>query len=292
MRLRHPHEAMPQLHDALAGSSQQGLADGDRRPARHRLNGVRLGAVERTFLLWAPSSQALTGMLIEAPERTRSAQETHLRAARKLSSHGLAELEAVPAVLRARDPRRAKPFYRDGRFWLRADMTRRHVVHRKALWLTLFGDEIRRLFDRELRSGARIRWTDEKVRRAERDAAVRHVDRLARTAGLAQMAEDLSGSLDSDTEIPEGAVEYVPQFVTDSASLERWRSAVWATATAGPSRSSKVLLEETTELYWSTNTTLEELRARALSRPYSRRQPRFSWDAFQGMQFPRAWPKS
>ena len=47
-----------------------------------------MGELERTLLMTAPRLGSLAGMLIEAPERTRSAQQGYLRAAKKLEELG------------------------------------------------------------------------------------------------------------------------------------------------------------------------------------------------------------
>jgi len=70
---------------------------------------MRLGALERTLLVAAPR-QGRFGMLIDAPERTRSAQQGYLRAARKLERYGLIETVRVDFATRIPDPRRARPF--------------------------------------------------------------------------------------------------------------------------------------------------------------------------------------
>ena len=54
-------------------------------PRSGALAGVRLGELERTLLMAAPPLGTLGGLLIEAPEGTRSAQQGYLRAAKRSS---------------------------------------------------------------------------------------------------------------------------------------------------------------------------------------------------------------
>ena len=214
-------------------------------------------------MIEAPSPWRLCGMLIDAPERTRSAQETYLRAARKLRSCGLVDLEEERQVRRANDPRRAQPFYRAGGFWLRPDSTRRHVVKRKALWLKPFGEAITLEYERELSSGSPIRWTRHKVARAARHADCHPLRWADRAAAIDQMTADL-GCEDRRELDPDGAVEFVPDFVAFAEELERWQLAVEAAGATSPHLSSKSLYREACALYAS-SAPIEDLRAAALS---------------------------
>jgi hypothetical protein len=258
---------MPRPHKLLSRSLS--FSPGPVAPP-DRLSGVRLGRVERSLLIEAPGPWRLCGMLIDAPEQTRSAQETYLRAARKLRSCGLVDLADVRQVRRANDPRRAEPFYRAGCFWLRPDSTRRHVVKRKVLWLTSFGEGIKLEYEHELRSGSPIRWTKHKVARAARHAE-RHPLRWAdRVAAIDQMTADLSCA-DGTEPDPDGAVEFVPDFVASAEELERWRLAVRSAGAISPQLSSGSLYREACALYASA-APIEELRAAALSAGQARTQ--------------------
>jgi hypothetical protein len=108
------------------------------RPPQAELSGVRLGALERTLLMAAPPLGTLGGLLIEAPDGTRSAQQGYLRAARKLEHVLLVECARVQRAVRAHDPRRERPVYRRGRFW-RVNPTRRQIVRRVVVWVTAPG---------------------------------------------------------------------------------------------------------------------------------------------------------
>jgi hypothetical protein len=199
----------------------------------------------------------------------------------------------VPQARRAHDPRRAEPFYHGGSFWVRADSTRRQMVKRKALWLTPFGEGITVAYERELRSGSRIRWTKGKVAQAERYAEGHPLPWASRAAAIEQMTEDLTredgvGRVDLD-----GAVEFLPGFVSGE-DLERWHLAVEAAAAAGPSASSSRLYREASSLY-SSSEPIEELRSAALFGRNPRTQldgdfrPRFICDPLTSrMRSPRA----
>src|SRR5215208_348134 len=80
-------------------------------PPQADLTGVRLGVLERTLLMAAPPLGTLGGLLIEAPEGTRSAQQGYLRAAHKLRHVELLEWVRVQQAIRAHDPRRERPVY-------------------------------------------------------------------------------------------------------------------------------------------------------------------------------------
>jgi hypothetical protein len=168
------------------------------------------------------------------------------------------------------------------------------MVKRKALWLTPFGEGITVAYERELRSGSRIRWTKGKVAQAEHYAEGHPLLWASRAAAIVQMTADLTredggGRVDLD-----GAVEFVPDFAVSDEDLERWHLAVEAAAAAWTSVDSSRLYREACSLY-SSSEPIDELRAAARfgRGPRARRdgdfRPRFICDPLTSrMRPPRA----
>ena len=96
--------------------------------------------MKRYVLLNAHTPDALYGFQLEG--RDRSSQEALRRAAAKLESEGLVELATKRAYVRARDPRRERLFFEDGRFWRYADPSRAQRVNQTVVWLSPFGFQI------------------------------------------------------------------------------------------------------------------------------------------------------
>jgi hypothetical protein len=211
----------------------------------------------------------LGGLLIEAPEGTRSAQQGYLRAAKKLEAHRLVHREYVREATRAYDPRREHPLYRDGSFWIRAEASRRHLVRRVVIWATTFGEGIRRIYERELTTGLSIRWTSAKIARAERFEATTWRNPTDQEAAR----DELQAQLSAEREEPE-LREIWPTGVRTDASRERWRSCVVLARREHPRLGSARLWEIACELLDSdvATSSLQE-RAGVLPRSTSERPP-------------------
>ena len=156
-----------------AGCGGQVTWDVDRLPQAD-LAGVRLGVLERTLLMAAPPLGTLGGLLIAAPEGTRSAQQGYLRAARKLEHLLLLDCVRVRQAVRAHDPRRERPMYRRGRFWRREDRTRRQIVWRVVVWATPWGEGIRLAYGEN--SAADCRFGGRRRRTGARTVMRQHTD--------------------------------------------------------------------------------------------------------------------
>jgi hypothetical protein len=111
-----------------------------RARATHPLEGIRLGKMERHLLLRAPHPETLFGLVLDAPDR--SVREQLRRASMKLERVGLLDRETMQLYVRARDPRRERLLFVDGRFCRRPDPTRAHAVRRNVVWKSPFGFEI------------------------------------------------------------------------------------------------------------------------------------------------------
>jgi hypothetical protein len=210
------------------------------------LTGTRLGELERTLLMAAPPLGSLLGLLVEAPEGTRSAQQGYLRAAKKLEGLGLVRRERVRQAVRAHDPRRERPLYQRGRFWHRGDTTRRQLVSRVVIWATLLGEGIRLVYERELRTRRPIRWTAQRIERARRYEATHWRDPLEHKAAVDAVAELLG----SDRLEPEAELEELcPETVQSSGEHERWLLAVRAARRDHPSLGSAALWDRACALY-------------------------------------------
>ena len=68
--------------------------------------------------------------------------------------------------VRARDPRRERLLFLDGRFYRRTDPSRAHAVRRNVIWKSPFGFEIVLRYRRQLEAGTPIRWDARTVKRA------------------------------------------------------------------------------------------------------------------------------
>lgn len=188
-------------------------------PARsNRMSGVRLGELERSLLCVAPQASDSAGMLIEDPGGSRSTRQGYLRAAKKLEQHGLIERRVLRVQTRAFDPRRTRPLYRRGRFHLPPEALRRHSVRRVLIWITPFGEGIRRVYRAELTSGRSIRWTNSKVFAAE--AYEYHGSQAVQGR-----FEEIRDRLAIEAPEAEPTREAVPPGV-GSGQLERWHAAI------------------------------------------------------------------
>jgi hypothetical protein len=217
------------------------------------LRGMRLGALERTLLVAAPP-QGRFGMLIDAPERARSAQQGYLRAARKLERYGLIEIVGVDFATRIPDRRRARAFYRRGRFWLRVDQTRTHITRRRALWATERGEAVRAACGFELHHGRPIRWTDETLRRIDRYEETHRPPSSAEIRAMIDETRDvlLAKKYSSD----ERLVEARPDAVTDDDE-DRWLAAIAVARRGGPRPGAAPRWEEARRLYDSSQSLAE-----------------------------------
>jgi hypothetical protein len=225
------------------------VSDSGERPLFPGLRGMRLGACERTLLVVAPLPEHL-GWLLDAGGRP--AQQSYLRAARKLERYQLVKLVWVDVPMRVRDKRRERPLYRRSRFWRRTDRTRNQIVRRRALWATARGAAVRAVFAGELQSGSSIRWTDAKLRRIERyeETHQPHPDFV--TAAISQTRGMLREEAPTDDRI----VEARPVGITE-LDEERWLASIAAARRAGDGRPPR--WEEACGLYGSDRPTAELL---------------------------------
>jgi hypothetical protein len=207
---------------------------------------VRLGSRERALLLAAPSPAALTGLAVEAPEKTRAAQQAFLRAAAKLARHQLLFRRAIVHARRVDDPRRHHPRYARGRFWVRTDPTRRHWSKRIYVWATPLGEGIGRVYARELRSGQPIRWTAERISMA-RSLAERHPSDAVEEAVRHMRAGASAGEPEEPGE--EAPEEFVPEDVAGPEDYRRWRIAVETARRWKPNLGSEKLLKVALQEY-------------------------------------------
>jgi hypothetical protein len=223
------------------------------------LKGVRLGANERTILANSPIIGTRLGLLIAAPEETRSAQQGYLRAAGKLVDLGLIERHYFYESTRAHDPRLGRPFYKSGRFWMRSDTTRSHRVRRVATWATPFGEGIKLAYATELTSGRPIRWRVDKIARARHYGDGHYANPYSLEESLDTL-EEMLGSEPNPTRTPHR--EIFPPEVDDAQKRSRWRLAVRSARRANPNLGSQKLWHSAEALYRS-DRTLEELKATA-----------------------------
>lgn len=233
----------------------------ERNEARPRLMGVRLGELERTLLLAAPPAATLGGLPIEAPEGTRSAQQGYLRAAKKLEELGLVQRRVIKQAIRAHDPRRERPTYRGGRFWYRSDPSRRQIVPRVFIWVTHFGEAVRRLYSYELTTRTSIRWTTEKIRMAERYAATRYTNQDDEQATV----DEIRSRLDAP-EPQQRYVEAYPEEVKTKQDHKRWLLAVAVARRSQQKAGSAKVWDVACSLYRSRSSTAS-LQKKAKTRP-------------------------
>lgn len=227
----------------------------------HRLEGVRLGEMQRWLLLAAPSPEALEGFVLEHPDR--SVQETMRAAAARLEQAGLVDRYRVPLYTRARDPRGERLVFRDGAFWTRKDPTRAHAVRRTVIWQSPFGVEIVKRYRRQLESGAAIRWDPRTVRSAfERKARVPDQHRRVQLANMEEEARDAVVLADHSRRALTPAV---PDDVMASGDTERWELATAVAHDQAPDARPDALWEHALELWRSSS--VEELRAAAPTTP-------------------------
>jgi hypothetical protein len=204
----------------------------------HGLREEKLGRLERELLLGAASPESLQGFGVEAPEGTKDAQDSCLRASAKLARLDLLFRREVWHATRADDPRRHHPRYARGRFWVRPDTTRRHMVKRIYVWTTPFGEGIRRVYRPELVLGEKIRWTKKRVEMAATYAANNpnhSVDQAVRSLE-AQGREDFS-------EWPEKEVEYIPDGADSPEGYREWLIAIETVRRWKPNLGSQKRLE-------------------------------------------------
>lgn len=240
-----------------------------------RLKYVRLGKVQRSLLLVAPEPMLSRGLIIDDPAKTRSAQNTTLRAAHRLRAAGLIDIERIPVTTRARDPRRERPMYLAGDFWRRRDPTRSHVVFRRAIWLTPLGAAVRRCLRRELESGMPIRWTPKNLWAVGLiENRIQREDRRTREGSINNTAE-IESVPPQPERFAEDFVQCTPSWVKDSEGLERWQLAVMLARASYPRVGSGVLWDRANEL---AHGSLEELRRAAERRSGAKPgfQPRFA----------------
>lgn len=248
------------------------------------LSGVRLGVLERSLLLAASAPTLPTGMLIVAPEGTRSAQEGYLRAASKLERVGLLDRTHVPQARRAHDPRREAPVYWRGRFGIREDPTRRHIVRRVAVWASPFGERIRTVYRRELKAGRPIRWDPRVIAAAFRYAQEHPVVPYHRKRHVDAMAGYLTSADDGKAKL----VEAHPESVLTQDDLERWHLAILVARRCNPTVGSAALWNAACEVLESDRTTedLREATGTTALREARRSLPRLFDDRGLGMMVP------
>jgi hypothetical protein len=290
MALSKSHKMVPKsIHQEFRGD---GVAS-EPRDKRHRLSGVRLGILERTLLVAAPSVDNVFGMKIEAPERTRSAMQGYLRAARKLGSVGLLHRAHVQSLRRAHDPRRERFFYDRGRFFKWLDPSRRHVSQHVMVWQTRFGQGIAIAFARELSSGRPIRWTPTKVARAEHFARIHSENPHARRSAVDSMRGAVEDA--AEEEPPARVVEVRPDYVRDPADVQRWHLSI-AVARRASARLTAAELWVDSEQVFSSHRPLEELLEAAGTKKQTAAKPplRFTrsplgWIKHTDPEVARAW---
>lgn len=231
----------------------------------NRLSGVRLGRLERQLLLDIPSSESIGGRILDPPGAPRSVQQGYLGASRRLAEVGLLDRRIFREPTWASDPRRERPFFNDGCFWLHQDARRRHVRRRVAVWRTPFGDEILLAFRLEFFTGRAIRWSDRRVQDAEQAAARRPREQEHR-AWIEQEQRYLRTGRERQLVESPGPTEYLPDFVEGGAERRRWRLSAGVARAHHPSLGSERLLEEATAVYRS-DTPTERLGATVRRRP-------------------------
>jgi hypothetical protein len=220
----------------------------------HDLAGVRLGKVERWLLVNASSPERLSGLILNAHGESRSAQGALLRGARKLSRLGLLEIERVPTLEPAQDPRRLEPHYRDGAFYRWRDPTRLRLGSRRGVWLSPFGVQIQHRYAIELREGRSIRWDPAEIRHAT-EVASRYpfTAQYQRRSWLEQRRRELKAELNETKGEP--TVPVVPSFLASDEDRRRWRIAVARAATENPRARSRRLWEAAVAIYRSADST-------------------------------------
>ena len=234
----------------------------------NRLTGVRLGRRERWLLGWVPDAESIGGLSLEAPDAWR--QQTLLRASRKLERCGLLERHQGWKAVRVRDPRRERPLFDRGRFWVRDDTSRRHFSRRVVVWTTPFGDGIKAEFRVELDLERPIRWVDRRVAYAERQAESHPLNPGLHEARVARCDERRDPLLRDEEQGYEGRREYLPQGVRAEEEVERWRLAARIARKTHPNLGSARLLEAAVTIHGSSTST-GELRTQITPR---RRAPR------------------
>jgi hypothetical protein len=137
------------LHPRTLAVLQPNLPCDQCRGAEHaakNLCGVRLGREERRWLTVCapPDPENWMGTIVGGEVDDHSSREVLLRAARKLERIGLVVTRRYATNMSYQEPRP------NGRA-----MTQHP---RRRAWLTPFGFEIARIYEKELRTGARIRW--------------------------------------------------------------------------------------------------------------------------------------
>ncbi len=233
------------------------------------LGRVRLGVNERTILMASPVVGSLLGLLIAAPEQTRSAQQGYLRAVGKLVGLGLIERRYLYETTRAHDPRLEQPFYKSGRFWKRAETTRSHRVRRVVTWATPFGEGIKLAYGRELTSRRPIRWRADKIANARRYSETFYINPEREEESLGS----ISAMLDQEPEVPRAPhIEAFPEEADSPSNRRRWRLAVRSARRAHPNLGAHNLWEAALRLYLSECST-EALRATGGPEPASPNRP-------------------
>jgi hypothetical protein len=205
-------------------------------PPIHRLPRTRLGKAERWLLRAAPRVDRLSGFLLSLPNETPSARASVLRALRKLEKSGLVDVKRLPFKERARDSRRERPLYRNGRFWRHPDQTRRQIVYRPVIWISPLGEGVRKVFARELEHNLSIRWTKSKLKQVGRVAATQ---RLFNESSRHHWVQAQKGFYADGDETLEPSEEARPAAVRTEQDLERWRSATALAVRSHPNAGSE-----------------------------------------------------
>lgn len=221
---------------------------------------MRLGQLERTILVNAPPQGIHGGLRIEDPAGQRSGQQGYLRAAKKLAGVGLIVRVPIREAVRASDPRREEPFFRDGRFWLNPDTSRRHLVKRIYVWATPFGEAIAQIYGTELARGKAIRWKMDNLDLARRYATMHPVDESRHRDAIESLASML-------LEEPEDQARHVfrewfPEEGMTTELKTRWRCSAQLARRENPSLGSAGLLSKAIKIYGSEEGT-GALRAKA-----------------------------
>lgn len=184
---------------------------------KHSLRHVRLGRHDRWLLLNAPDPTAITGLVLDADDR--SLRECHQRAARKLTTLEL--IEPHTAWL----PRPALgPLTREGgRFWREPQPGRLASVKRIVVWRTPFAVEIANAYLPELESGRPIRWDSGLVAQARTVHDAIPPQHAFHRRSLDQQIAERKAALRITVTEP---IEELPPQVRTSDQIELWHAAV------------------------------------------------------------------
>lgn len=210
----------------------------------NRLTGVRLGRRQRELLNSAPGPEVIRPRPVHAAKASKSAANAYLKAAHGLEKAGLVTLTTELVWTRVPDSRRERPYYRDGAFWLHADGRRDHLVRRRALRRTPFGQGVAIEFRRELDRGGHLRWTDARVERAARKGEAISVPGLIWQVEHLESDRVVPPPPSSGLDLDPNPVEFRPDGVCDQPDLDRWRACCRSARKLLPKRGDEAVLAE------------------------------------------------